>query len=88
VNEMTEIAHLIPNRNKFTKDRYDDITQEDNHPTIEEISNFYEEVLINKNIPICCGDIINISSIKQDYNLYYFLARDGLELIGERNGKK
>lgn len=78
---MVKIKHLIPVRENFTEERYDEITQEDCHPIADEIIKSYDELYLGKGFDFICGDIINVSSIERDYNLYYFLARDGLELI-------
>jgi len=80
---MMKLNHLVPVKIKFTKERYDDITDEDCHPTIDEIEKSYDRVFLSKGFDFRCGDVINISSESRDLNLYYLVARDGLELIGE-----
>ena len=76
-----KLRHLAPSKNKFTEKRLEEIAQEDCHPTREEIADSYNYVILSKSIGFLCGDVIEIYSKERSYKLYYFVARDGLELI-------
>ena len=70
---------LMPIRCKFEQARHFEITEEDSHPTKDEINNSYGNV--RNSTVLRCGDIIRLNSDKYQYTKYYFLAQDGLELI-------
>jgi len=84
---MPLVKHLVPVKEKMTDEEFIWITQEDNYPRLSDIKKTYVELCMTKGFDFRCGDIIQIKSTDQQYDKYYFIARDGLELIedGERD---
>ena len=76
------MRHLAPVKSKFDVGRFNEITQEDCYPTHIEIENSYTNLLLSKDFDFLCGDVLEIISKENDYELYYFVSANGLELIG------
>lgn len=77
---MIRLTILVPKRENFEPERFEEITEEDCHPVMEELENRY----IVANQPkdnFRCGDVILLESEYHQFKRYYFIARNGFEIV-------